>query len=77
MSLIENAAQGSNSNLVFSGDDCSIDDRSVTPDELDVAALLGGFRESSSLKPALNLSERLRAKPTQLRPRSGGPLVAA
>jgi hypothetical protein len=42
-----------------------------------VAALLGGFRESSSLKPALNLSERLRAKPTQLRPRSGGPLVAA
>lgn len=40
MSLIENASQSSNGNLTFSGDDCSIDDRSLTPHELYVATLL-------------------------------------
>jgi|HubBroStandDraft_2_1064218.scaffolds.fasta_scaffold1922219_1 hypothetical protein len=73
MSLIENAAQSSNRNLVFSGDDRSIDDRSSASHKLYMAALLGSFFESSGLKSALDFSERLRAKPTQLQPRSVEP----
>jgi hypothetical protein len=40
MSLIENAAQGSYGDLVFSGDNCGIDDRSLAPRELYVATFL-------------------------------------
>ena len=69
ISLIENAAQGPDRDLVFSGDDCGIYDGPLAPRELYVATLLRDFLESCGLKPALDLSERLRAKPTQLRPR--------
>jgi hypothetical protein len=40
MSLIENAAQGSDGDLVFSGNNCGIDDRSLAPRELYVTTLL-------------------------------------
>jgi len=57
MSLIENAAERTNRNLRFLGNDSSVHNTASRSDELHVATLLARFDETCRLKPALDLAK--------------------
>ena len=75
MGLAENAPQGADWHLLLLGYDRGVEGVACASREFNVATLLAHFDESSGLKAALDLTERLRLKPPQPRPRSYEPGV--
>src|SRR6185369_2141583 len=70
MCLVQDAAQRTHWDFRLPRNNGSVHDLALSPDELDVTALLAGFDEPRGFQPALDLTEGLRLKPPQPRPRS-------